>query len=380
MRSTLSYLVQWLVRTACPITSALLMVSCLADGSEGQPITQNMRAKNLLPGIGNRLERLGFHTGRSVGNRPEISSTRPRMPGPQSAWTLVQWSQPEIISPTSLRLEPTDTIDKRLGLALYAFDTPDGHSHLWIYREKHTHRLVYELYERGGSLTASGGQNLFLSRDAMSPGIRLDHEINYDFYAKISRATIEAEPLPQKTGAVAAQVFTGFVVQFPENNTEGFSTLFLQLPISQSMSSGVEYRSCASHAQLHTLIVDPLLPNSSELPFRGSSGPLKPIHVTLNGYLCELLLVPFTCTDETGATTTWNVPHDLTTFHEWRITSLYVGLETQTQDLRPNATLTGIQGQTDVALQLANIRVSASKRPFTPSNCLATQTNRADGY
>src|SRR5580658_3927215 len=89
---------------------------------------------NEFPGIGPAIERIRFHTGQVVNNQPQISPILPAIPGSSSRWTLLQWSQPQIILPDSLKTDDPTTRDALFGVAKYAFDAPDGHSHMWIYQ------------------------------------------------------------------------------------------------------------------------------------------------------------------------------------------------------------------------------------------------------
>jgi hypothetical protein len=305
-----------------------------------------------------------------VNNQPEISPVLPNIPGPPSHWSLIQWAQPQIILPTSLKTDDPSTRDTRLGVAKYAFSAPDGHSHLWIYQDPVSHHPVYELYERGGAITTAGGANVFLASDAPRGGITLNHELLYEMDAKLSKASIDATLPAQESGAVLAQVFAGFVIHFPEADGKNISALFLQLPIARSIAPVNEYRLCTSDNGRRTIILTVLPETTPYLPFRIDKGPLSHLRFNINSYICELISHPVTCMDSSGRKASWSLPGSVTTFQDWTILNMYVGLETEAQDLRPQSLTKGPQGNVEVALQLSNLSVTPNYRQdFNRSSC-----------
>ncbi|HWX31920.1 MAG TPA: hypothetical protein VNZ53_31360 [Steroidobacteraceae bacterium] len=325
---------------------------------------------NAFPGLEGNVERIRFHTGQVVNNQPEISPILPEIPGPPSHWSLLQWSQQQVILPTSLKTNDPTTRDLRFGVAKYAFSAPDGHSHLWIYEDPNSHHPVYELYEHGGALTAAGGANVFLASDAPPGGIGLDHELLYEMDAKISNASVDASLAAQKSGAVLAQVFAGFVIHFPEQDGKTISTLFLQLPIARSIATTDEYRSCTSDKGRRTIIFGALPNMNSYLQFRTDKGPPKHLRFNINSYICELINRPVMCTDPTGHKTSWSLLASATGFQDWKLLNIYVGLETEAQDLRPQSPTKEPQGKVEVALQLADLKVVPNPRhDFNRASC-----------
>jgi hypothetical protein len=325
---------------------------------------------NEFPGIGNEFERIRFHTGQVENNQPQISPVLPNIPGPPSHWYLVQWAQPQVISPTSLKTDVPTTRDAHFGLAKYAFTAPDGHSHLWIYQDRVSHHPVYELYERGGALTAAGGANVFLASDAPPGGIDLDHELLYEMDAKLSKASVRAGLPAQESGAVLAQVFAGFIIHFPEQDGKAISTLFLQLPIARSFPATNEYRSCTSDNGHRNIIFGALPKADSYLPFAVDKGPPRHLRYNINSYICEFISRPVTCTDSTGRKTIWSLPATITGFRDWRILNMYVGLETEAQDFRPGSPTRDPKGKVEVALQLADLKVTPDHRlDFNRASC-----------
>jgi hypothetical protein len=348
---------------ACSFTS-LAVLQLVGSPAGAQETT------NAFPGLDGKIERIRFHTGKVVNNQPEISPILPEIPGPPSHWSLLQWAQPEVILPTSLKTNDPTTRDVRFGVAKYAFTAPDGHAHLWIYEDPDSHHPVYELYERGGALTPGGGANVFLASDASPGGISLDHELIYEMDAKISKASVEASLSAQKSGAVLAQVFAGFVIHFPELDGKTISTLFLQLPIARSIASPNEYRSCTSDKGHRSIIFGALPDTNSYLPFAADKGPPKQLRSDINSYICKLISGPVNCTDSTGQKTSWSPPATATGFQDWRLLNMYVGLETEAQDLRPQSPTKDPQGKVEVALQLADLKVVPDPRhEFNRSSC-----------
>jgi hypothetical protein len=325
---------------------------------------------NAFPGIEGQVERIGFHTGKVVNNQPEISPILPNLPGRPSHWSLLQWAQPQVILPTSLKTNDPTTRDDRLGIAKYAFSAPDGHSHMWIYEDPVSHHPVFELYEQGGALTAAGGANVFLASDAPPGGISLDHELLYEMETKISRALVEASLTAQKNGAVLAQVFAGFIIHFPEQDGKTISTLFLQLPITRSIASPNEYRSCTSDKGSRNIIFGASPKADSSLPFEADKGPPKHLRFNINSYICELINRPVVCTDSTGKKTNLSLLDSPNGFQDWKLHNMYVGLETEAQDLRPQSRTNDPQGKVEVALQLADLKVIPNSRHvFNRASC-----------
>jgi hypothetical protein len=344
--------------------TSLVLLQCASLPSGAQETT------NAFPGIGGHVERIHFHTGRVTNNEPEISPILPEMPGVPSRWSLLQWSQSQVILPTSLKTDDRATTDARLGPAKYAFNASDGHSHMWIYLDPTSHRPVYELYERGGALTGAGGANLFLSSDAPQGGISLNHEVLFEVDAKISKASVDASMSAQQNGAVLAQVFAGFTVHFPEKDGGTISTMFLQLPIARSTPAQTAYQSCTTEGGHRTIIFGPLQEKNSALPFEADKGALRHLRFNINSYICEILSKPIVCGDSAGQKTSWMPSAGVTGFQDWKITSMYVGLETEAQDLRPQSLTKDVQGKVEVAMQLADLKVTPDYgHDLSPSSC-----------
>jgi hypothetical protein len=350
-----------LVAVCCVLSLGTQQVFGLSAGTQ--------QTTNAFPGIEGQVERIRFHTGKVVNNQPEISPTLPNIPGPQSHWSLLQWAQPQVILPTSLKTNDPSTRDDRLGVAKYAFTAPDGHSHMWIYEDPISHHPVFELYERGGALTAAGGANVFLASDPPPGGISLDHELLYEMETKISRASVEASLTAQKNGAVLAQVFAGFIIHFPEQDGKTISTLFLQLPIARSIASPNDYRSCTSDKGSRNIIFSASPKPDSSLSFTADNGSPKHLRFNINSYICELINRPVICTDSAGQKTNTSLLASPNGFQDWKLQNMYVGLETEAQDLRPQSPTKDPQGKIEVALQLADLRVVPTRHDFNRASC-----------
>ncbi len=350
------------VATRSLANAVLLLMVCLQAAAQ-DPV-------NLFPGIEGDFERLRFHTGRTANNQAEISTDLPNIPGPESRWTLMQWSQPQVILPDSLTIDDPATRDERLGLARYAFTAPDGHSHMWIYQDPISRHPVYELYERGGALSATGGANIFLASDAPTGGISLEHELLLEVDARLTKAAVKANPTAQQQGVVLAQAFSGFVIQFPGQDGGALSTLFLQIPIARSISSRGEYRSCNTRMARRTIIFGALPEVTSYLPFEVDRNPLRHLRYNISSYVCALRARPIMCADSKGRKTSWSVPVDVNGFRDWKIVRMYIGLETEIQDIRARSESKDPQGQVEVALQIGNLRVTPDhRRDFTLASC-----------
>ena len=341
------------IRIAARAITSLAPLQCASLPASAQ------ETANAFPGIGGKVERIRFHTGRVANNAPEISPILPEIPGAPSRWSLLQWSQSQVILPASLKMDDRAATDARLGAAKYAFNASDGHSHMSIYLDPTSHHPVYELYERGGALTAAGGANLFLSGDVPPEGISLNHEVLFEVDAKISKASVEASMSAQQRGAVLAQVFAGFTVHFTEKDGGAISTIFLQLPVARSIPAQNAYRSCASEEGHRTIIFGPLQDKNSALPFEVDRGPLRHLRFNISSYICEILSKPIICENSAGHKTSWSPSASVTGFQDWKITSMYVGLETEAQDLRQQSSTKDVQGKVEVAIQLADLKVTA---------------------
>jgi len=340
----------------------LAIATCIG----GQPAAAQMPAQNLFSGLGPEVPRLGFHTGAIVNNQAAISTVLPALPGAPSGWTVSQWGQQSLMRGDLMTQNDPSTTDPVFGRALYAFNAPDGHSHVWIYRDKTNGSLVYDLFERGGRLSNSGGSNIFLSRTAPNGGIPLDHAVKYSIDAKLSKAVIHASAEVQKSGTVLASVFTGFVIQFPEPGSHQLSTIFLQIPFSASQTRSHDFRLCSTAEGRRTIIFSSKQAGDPKLPFKTDTGQLQHIQYSVADSLKELVSAPFPCVAKDGTRSQWSVPASVTSFRDWKITGMYIGLESENRDERSSSKDQNDQGQIEVGLQFSNLSVTQDlNRPVT---------------
>ena len=321
------------------------------------------------PGLTN--PRMNFNLGTRVngvdiaGNSPYL----PAIPGPLSGWTIAMWHRHETLNARELVRHDRALRDPRLGVPTYAFITPDHNTHLAIYRDHNTHRWVYELFEKDGMLLPNGGANLFLSAKARGGPFTMNHPIIYNLWAKISQAHIRYyNSIAEKSGAVLAQVFTGFIFTMHSPHPADRITLFLQIPLtdsrngkfwSQRMSSadGVTYQHCDSGKNGTVIIENIVPPGGCPLPFRAQRGPLQHLHYRLNTFLRAVLAHPLMFRNSHGDMQRLVYTNQAHHLRNWTLNSIYVGLETENRDFRPGVTDHHSQGTVSVALQVANLSV-----------------------
>ena len=202
----------------CAVSSAIAQAAPVADAPLGQYV---------FPDPGLTIPRLRFGTGQVLSNRPAMSTILPAIDGPVSAWSVTMWNRDPYLKPDQMTSDDPSTTDPILGPAAYAFTTPDQTAHLWIYHNGTPGTWVYDLFERGGKLKA-GGANLFLSARSDVDDLSFDRQITYAFQGKISAASVTYSPASaERSGAVGATVFSGFVLQLTDPKTDQVATIFL---------------------------------------------------------------------------------------------------------------------------------------------------------
>ncbi len=325
---------------------------------------------SVFPNPGLTNPRMNFNLGTRVkgvdiaGNSPYL----PAITGPLSGWTVTMWHRHEVLNARELIRNDRRLRDPRLGVPVYAFITPNHNSHLAIYRDHKTHRWVYELFEKDGQLLPNGGSNLFLSAKTGGRRFTMNHPMIYSLGAKISQAHIRYyQAGAEKSGAVLAQVFSGFILSVRSSDPAHRITLFLQVPLADSRNGrfgapysgpgGICYQDCVS-GKNGAVIIENIAPRGGcPLPFRPQRGPLRHFHYRLNDFLRTVLTHPPMFRNAHGHWQRFRYTHQAKQLKNWTLNSMYVGLETENKDFRTGVTNHRPQGSVSVALQVANIRV-----------------------
>ena len=285
--------------------------------------------------------------------QPAILSDLPDMPGSASPWRVLQWIQQSFISPRDLTLDDPATLDPSLGLAAYAFTAPDRHAHVRIYRNGPS--WTYELYQRGGTLRPGGATNLFLSAPCDETGLTFADTIVLELDARLSAATVRYDtPDAERTAGVLGQVFTGLGLMFTDPATGQRQSVFMQLRLSASRPMSREASTfCSMQDGRPNLLYNPAyLSDEIILPFRPDPGPPSRCRYVLSDYVRRLVATGYVCGDRRIE---WSpAARDV---RNWRLSGLYVGLETNTVDTRPGASTASEQGFIEVALQIHELRV-----------------------
>ena len=325
--------------------------------------------KSVLPNPGLTNPRMNFNLGTRIkgvdlpGNSPYL----PAIPGPLSGWTVTMWHRREVLNARELVRNDRKLRDPRLGVPAYAFTTPNHKSHLAIYRDHKTHRWVYELFEKNGPLLPNGGANLFLSAKPIGGGITMNHHLVYNLWAKIAQARIRYyNATAEKSGAVLAQVFSGFILTYHSRNPKRNITLFMQIHFADSRRDmrnkrGITYTDCIGGGHPSAVIVSFVPPGGYPFPFRASRGPLRHLHYRLNGFLRQALNCPLPYRQADGTIGRFTFSPRAKDQKNWTLRSMTVGLETQNRDFRPGVTNHRQQGSVSVALQVANLSITTAK-------------------
>ena len=289
--------------------------------------------------------RMQFHQGEASDNQPLIPPGLPDLPGPASPYYVAQWNQAAYITAAGMVVRDPNTFDPRLGVAEYAFASSDGHSHLWIYRGSGS--WVYELYEAGGTLAATGGSNLFLA-PVQRPDAAMDHRVTVDFDSKLSKAAIAASAEAQGSGAVMSMYFAGMGFLYTDPRTRQQRFVFMQVPIASSRTVARQ-ANFMCNGQPGVWLYEPALTHDEVvLPFAADAGPLRHVHYSINPYLTDLLTTK-ACGEHW--TETERDPSN------WRLSGFYLGLESESRDHRPGSPDPGAQGEVEMGVQIANISI-----------------------
>lgn len=311
----------------------------------------------MFPDPGLTIPRLRFGTGQVLANQPVLSPSLPDIPGPVSQWRVIMWNRDQFLQPDRMTTDDPSTSDTLLGRAAYAFTTPDRTAHLRVYRNRARETWVYELFEQGGNLN-SGGANLFLSATTVVSDLSMDQQIVYSFLGKLSAASVTYDTAEaERNGAVGATAFSGFVLQLREPETNQTATIFLQIPITTSRGGSTYYRGgCRLDGDMASFTANQNVPGDEMLPFRPDPDPPHEFRYVLNRYLCALMVNPFSCSGH-GERQQFSMPTASRDFRNWRLKSMYVGLETRSHDLRPGSRTPGFRGTVALGLQVSDLKV-----------------------
>lgn len=338
-----------------PLLGTLITNSATADTDEPTAV------QSVFPEPGMSDARLRIATGRAVNNAPEIFSEPLDMPGPISAWGIGQWHRESVITPRSLRIRPGRPTDPIFGDPLYLMSASDGNSRVTVYRNGQHGSLVYDLYGKDGGLVDAGGANLFLGASSYPTENRMDAPMRYSLKARISAAeAVYLDPGAARTGAVLAQVFSGFVLHHdPVSGNGGNATMFLQIPIARSGTGSPEYASCSRSAQGNLVVTsDHLLAGERMLPFVALTHPLTKLDYDLNAHAKAVLTQQLRCRVPSGTTIPLRLADMYGGLAGWTVTSMYVGLETENRDLRHGSHTVTPRGSVTAGLEISDLRVT----------------------
>jgi hypothetical protein len=338
------------------IITALLGVTVYArDGGTSGSVFPN-------PGLTN--PRMKFNTGKVVKGTPQFSPLLPNIRGPLSGWCVWMAHRSEYLNGSEMVRNDEKLKDARFGPAAYAFIAPNHNSRLAIYRNHTAHRWVYDLFERNGPLDPDGGANLFLMANARSGHFTMNHPVVYNLRAKISQAHIRYyNSSAEKSGAVLAQVFSGFILKFHSRNPRQRITLFMQIHMADSRpwmgtTGEITDEQCTWNPAGAVLIADLAPPGGYPFHFRPDGGPLHHLHYLLNGFLSKILAAPPPlCRRTDGSVHHLKFTNRMKNLKNWTLNSMYVGLETENRDYRPGVRDHQPQGTVSVGLQVSDLSV-----------------------
>ena len=266
-------------------------------------------------------------------------------------------------------LQGTGPADPVFGRPLFAFDTSTDVSHLHVYRDPSTSQYVYELYSRDGGLSPGGGTNLFLSAEAL-PNQTFDADITLSLRTRISAAKVVFDTPAAQRAPVLAGYFAGFAILFTDPVTHAPMSLFMQIEIATSFGHRTTYHGCSGTGPRWQIIYGKSIDGDPWLPLVASNGPLQSVTFDVNRYLCDLVAQNYYCQGSTGAPQSYRLPEAAHDFRNWRLTSIYIGLETSNHFMPRRSSDSAPQGEAAVGVQLADLRVMRDpNRPIDGGSC-----------
>lgn len=309
---------------------------------------------SILPDPGLSNPKLRFHTGKVVDNAPELSPTLPDIPGDASPWYVVEWGKHEILSPDQMSTHDVAVKDPLLGAPLYTFGTSDNELRLSIYQTS-AGNMVYELAATGGELSELGGSNLFLAANASTSNATFDNPLTYSLDMKVSKANVTGSFRARRSGAVGGQILSGFVITYKNPSSTDAIVAFVQLEHANSGNNFTEYRSCSVRGNIHEVVYNDLFADETRLQYIESGGFPTHMEFVLNRHLCQLISAPLWCLNSDGTKLLFAFPKEANLLTNWRLVSTYVGLETETRDLRNSSQIRTEQGTLSLSVQLSNL-------------------------
>jgi hypothetical protein len=195
---------------------------------------------------------MAFNNGQTTGQT--VDSSLPDISETESAWQVTEWDKLAYLQPSAMTSNNPSTNDPLYGNAAYTWQASDGLTALSVYNQGGADPYVYDLQSSNGVLTASGGANLFLSEALQTAVVpTFDHSINYSVDAKISLASITyGNSTAQSSGAVQAEAFTGFTVEFNRVGSANYDaalptyTGYMQIVIDTSKTDGAPRESTSA--------------------------------------------------------------------------------------------------------------------------------------
>ena len=199
----------------------------------------------------------------------------------------------------------------------------------------------------------------------------MNHPIIYSLWAKIAQAHVRYyNPGAARSGAVVAQVFSGFILKFHSHNPRHRITLFMQIHMADSRSwlgrtGGITDKQGTWSPAGAVLDFDIVPPGGYPFRFRRDRGPLHYLRYNLHSFLEEVLSAkPPLCRQAGERGHHLAFTGRVRNLKHWTLASIYVGLETENRISRPGISNHDPQGAVSVALQLAGLRViTAARRP-----------------
>jgi hypothetical protein len=283
--------------------------------------------------------RLAFETGAVVNFKAVVFPDRPPVPGPDSTWQVTQWRKREVLRPEAMTRRDARFADPRLGVPAFSWAAADGESRVSYFRGRQGG--VFELEASGGELGPAGGANLFLSADVTRADATFDQPVTLALDLRLSRARASGAAPAIASGAVLAQVFAGFTLRYTDPGDGRVIPVFLQIPLSNSRNDPTPYRGCHRHDGAVEMTEASLAPGEALIPY--AAGPARPVALDLNAHLRRLIAAGFTCDEGDGKRRAFVFPAGAREGRNWRVTSMYVGLETE--------------GTVDVAVQVSHLRL-----------------------